>query len=212
MDVVTSLPAFLLAVVMIWAVPGPAMLLVIRRAALGGVRTAMATVLGLGVGLYAWALAAAAGLGALVTASEVAYGLLRIVGAVFLIIVGSRSLRAAWRQRRGPDPVLAAPVSRRSTWGAFGEGVAVQAANPKIAVFMLAFYPQFIPATSAVLPATAVLALIQVAAETCLYAAVLAGVGRAGAWLQRASVRQWLEGVSGAVLIALGVRVAASSR
>ena len=81
MDAFSTLPAFLLAVVLIWSAPGPALLLVLRRAAVRGARPAFATVAGLGSGVLVWALVVAAGLGALVAASEVAYVVLRVVGA-----------------------------------------------------------------------------------------------------------------------------------
>jgi len=89
-DLVTSLPAFVLAVVLISASPGPAMGLILRRAALRGFRGAVPTVLGLELGLYVWALLAAAGFAALVAASEVAFVVLRIAGATFLVYLGSR--------------------------------------------------------------------------------------------------------------------------
>src|SRR5918998_1492401 len=100
MDLVSSLPAFVLAVVVISASPGPAVALILRRAALRGFRGAVPTVLGLEVGLYVWALLAAAGFAALVAASEVAYLVLRVAGAAFLIFLGARAWWTAWRQRR----------------------------------------------------------------------------------------------------------------
>jgi threonine/homoserine/homoserine lactone efflux protein len=215
-DLATSLPAFVVAVVLIAATPGPAMALILRRAALRGLRATVPTVLGLEVGLYLWALAAAAGFAALVAASEVAYLTLRVVGAVVLTYLGSRALLAAWRLRRdGPASPAPAPdaeravLSRRGWWAAWGQGLAVQLANPKAAVFMLAFYPQFVPVDVPLFATTAGLALLQVMLETVLYLGLAAGVARTGAWFRRPVVRRRLEAVSGSVLIALGVRVAA---
>ncbi|MGH3383439.1 MAG: LysE family translocator [Nocardioidaceae bacterium] len=145
MDLVASLPVFLLSVVLISASPGPAMALIFRRAALRGVRATVPTVLGLEAGLYVWAIAAGAGLAALVAASESAYLVLRVVGAAVLVTLGARAWFAAWRDR-GDGPEVVATNGRRSGWLAFGEGAVVQLANPKAAVFMFAFYPQFIPA------------------------------------------------------------------
>ena len=88
----------------------------------------------------------------------------------------------------------------------------MQLANPKAAVFMVAFYPQFVPAGGPVFATTAVLALLQVALETVLYLGLAAGVARAGAWFRRPRIRRRLEAVSGTVLVALGVGVAASGR
>jgi threonine/homoserine/homoserine lactone efflux protein len=217
MDLVASLPAFVLAVLLISASPGPAMALILRRAALRGFRGAVPTVLGLEAGLYLWALAAAAGFAALVAASEVAFVVLRVVGAVVLIVLGLRAWRAAWQARRAPDsssddaPPLSAPT-RRGWWAAFAEGALVQLANPKAAVFMIAFYPQFVPADQPLFATTAVLALLQVALETAFYLALAAGVSRARRWFAKPVVRRRLEAVSGTVLVALGLRVATSSR
>ena len=202
------LPAFVLAVVLISASPGPAMALILRRAALGDWRAAVPTVLGLELGLYLWALAAAAGFAALVAASETAYVVLKVVGAGVLVWLGIKAWRAAFRR----DAVEAGPVPSAGTWWRrFGEGLVVQLANPKAAVFMLAFYPQFVPRDRPLFLTTAGLAVLQVAIETVLYLALAYGVGRAGAFLTRPAVRRRIEAVTGTVLIGLGARVAAGS-
>jgi threonine/homoserine/homoserine lactone efflux protein len=212
-DLVAALPAFVVAVFLISASPGPAMALILRRAALRGFRGAVPTVLGLEAGLYIWALLAAAGFAALVAASELAYLVLRVAGAAFLIYLGVRAWRAAWLQRRSaaedPEPVAVSPVRG---WAAFGEGVLVMLANPKAAVFMIAFYPQFVPADQPLLATTALLALLQVAVEIVFYLGLAAVVGRAGAWFRRPAIRRRLDAVSGTVLIALGLRMAVESR
>jgi threonine/homoserine/homoserine lactone efflux protein len=210
-EVLSTLPAFLLAVLLISASPGPAMALIFRRAALRGLRGAVPTVLGLELGLYVWALFAGAGFAALVAASEVAYLVLRIVGAVVLLYLGIKAWRAAWRDRGEAPAVIPAPSVGR-WWGAFGEGLVVQLANPKAAVFMIAFYPQFVPADGPVFTTTALLGLLQITLETGLYLALAAGVARAGAWFRRPLIRRRLDAVSGTVLVGLGLRVAVSSR
>lgn len=213
MESIASLPSFVLAVLLISASPGPAMALIVRRASLQGFGSASATVLGLEAGIYAWALLAAAGFAALVAASEVAYLVLRVIGACVLVALGIRALRSAWRQRRTGD--LAEPavvVARDGRLRAAVEGLVVQLANPKAAVFMIAFYPQFVPADRPLFATTAWLALLQVAVETALYLSLAAGVARAGEWTRRPAVRRRLEAVSGTVLVGLGLRVAASGR
>ena len=210
-DVVSSLPAFVLAVLLISASPGPAMALIVRRAALRGLPAAVPTVLGLELGLYVWALVAGAGFAALVAASEVGYLVLRVVGAAVLLVLGVRAWRAAWRDA-GDEAASPVRPTTRGWWAGFGEGLLVQLANPKAAVFMLAFYPQFVPAEGPVFATTALLGLLQITLETGLYLALAAGVARAGDWFRRPRVRRRLEAVNGTVLVALGVRVAVSSR
>lgn len=202
---------FLLVVMIIAVTPGPAMALILRRAAVRGPRAAVPTVLGLELGLYLWALAAGAGVAALVAASELAHTILRVVGAAVLLWLGLRAWRSGWRLR-GPGGTEASEATVPRGRVAFGEGLLVQLANPKAAVFLFAFYPQFIPHGAAVLPWTAAWALLQVGVETLLYLALAAAVGRARLWFRRRSVRRRLDYLSGSVLIALGARVAADPR
>lgn len=216
MHLSVSLPAFVVAVLLISASPGPAMALILRRTALHGMRTAVPLVLGLELGLYLWALAAAAGFAALVAASEAAYWALKVVGACVLVWLGVRAWLAAWRSRGADagDAGDAAPLEDRGPGPlkAFLEGLVVQLANPKAAVFMIAFYPQFVPSDQPLFATTALLALLQVGIELCFYLTLAAGVARAGAWFRRSTVRRRLEAVSGTVLVALGLRVGLSSR
>lgn len=209
------MPAFVFACLIIAASPGPATALVLRRAALRGFRPTVPVVLGLELGLYLWALLAAAGVAALVAASEVAYLVLRVVGAAVLVYLGGKALLAAWRSRGRlvPDPLEAGPepTSAGGGWRAFGEGLMVQMANPKAAVFMVAFYPQFVPADRPLFATTAGLAALQIILDTAVYLAFAAGVARAGEWFRRPRIRRRLEAVTGTVLVALGLRVAISS-
>ncbi|GAA1314003.1 threonine transporter RhtB [Planotetraspora silvatica] len=170
----------------------------------------MPTVLGLEAGLYVWALCAAGGLAVLVAASEVAFVVLRVIGELFLLYLGVKAWRTAWRSRGAEvtPEVVEESLSRsaRGWWTAFGEGIVVMLANPKAAVFMIAFYPQFVPSNRPLFATTALLALAQVAIETALISP----------WRPRWAVpeagsRRRLEAVSGAVLIALGLHVATST-
>ncbi|QFU86623.1 LysE family translocator [Amycolatopsis sp. YIM 10] len=217
MDLLGSLPAFVVAVLLISASPGPAMALILRRAALRGFGGAVPAVLGLEAGLYLWALFAAAGLAALVATSQIALIVLRVVGAGFLVYLGIKAWRSAWRIRGDqpvPDPrdESAADTSAKVWAKAFGEGLVVMLANPKAAAFMIAFYPQFVPADRPQFATTALLALLQVAIEIGLYLTLAALVGRAGEWFRRSAVRRRLDAINGTVLVALGVRMAAEGR
>ena len=209
---ISALPAFLLAVVVIAASPGPAVVLILQRAGAHGFRAAIPTVLGIEAGLFLWALAAGTGMAALVAASETAFLVLRVVGAIFLVYLGVKAIRSGWRLRGRDDaeplPKVDAPKGHR----AFAEGLIVQLANPKAAVFLFAFYPQFVPAEGPVLLTTVTLGAIQVLLETILYLGLAFAVGSASAWFSRTSVRRRLDYVSGSVLIALGARVALTSR
>ena len=206
MDLSTA-ATFVVAVVLISASPGPAFALIVQRASMRGVRATVPTVLGLEAGLYIWALLAAAGFASLVAASQVAYVVLKVVGAVVLLWLGIRSLRSAWRVSRSPVAVepRSTPVSGRR---AFAEGLVVQLANPKAAVFMIAFYPQFVGADQPLFATTAALALVQVCIETVLYVGLAAVAARAGGYLRTPRVRARLDATVGVVLVGLGLRTA----
>lgn len=211
MELLRQLPAFVAAVALISAVPGPAIALLIRRCGVGGFRAGVPIVLGLEAGLYLWILAAGAGLAALVATSHLAYVVLRVVGAAVLLVLGVQSLRAA-RCGAYDAELSAARVLPRGRGGGFAIGLITNAANPKAAVFTFAFYPQFIPAGYPLLPTAAGLGVLQITLEIGVYLAFAALVGRARTWFTRARVRRRLDAMCGAVLIALGVRVATESR
>jgi threonine/homoserine/homoserine lactone efflux protein len=210
---VTNLPAFLVAVVIVSLTPGPAFALIVRRTALRGIGYGLAVVAGLEVGIYVWALLVASGF-AVVAASELGYLVLKIVGCVVLGWLAVRSFRAWWTERREPTdaPVLVdEPADRTRGWlWAAGEGLLIQLANPKAAVFLLALYPQFVPADRPLFATTAVLGLVQVLVETAIYATLALGVARADRWFRKSVVRRRLEALTGTVMAALGLRLALS--
>jgi threonine/homoserine/homoserine lactone efflux protein len=212
MDLVTNLPAFLVAVVIVSATPGPAVALIVRRTALRGLAYGLATVAGLELGIYAWALLVASGF-AVVAASQLGYLVLKVVGCAVLGWLAVRSLRAWWRQRRDPTdlppPNTDTGQDRGRLW-AFGEGVLIQLANPKAPVFLLALYFQFVPADRPLFATTAILAVIQVVLETVIYVTLAVGVARAGRWFRRSVVRRRLEALTGTVMAGLGLRLALS--
>lgn len=108
------------------------MALIVRRAALRGFGSTVGTVLGLELGIYLWALAAGAGLAAIVAASQTAYLVLRVVGAAFLVLLGVRAWITAVRGRGGSTEAITKDAPRGARWRvAFGEGLLVQLANPK---------------------------------------------------------------------------------
>lgn len=221
----STLPAFVAAAMLITLVPGPAMALIMRRAALRGFRQTVPIVLGIEVGLFVWAVLAGAGLAALIATSQAAYLVLRVVGALVLLYLGARCLRDVWLARRrvteagSPSQAItpddaSGPSDRRGrgAWVGFAEGLVVQLANPKAAILVFAFYPPFIPADAPQLPSAALLGAVQVSLELGLYLGLAFGVGSARSFFSRPRVKRQLEFVTGTVLVGLGLRVAAESR
>ncbi|WP_326596067.1 LysE family translocator [Streptomyces sp. NBC_01803] len=205
----STLPAFLGACLLIAASPGPSSVLIIRNS-LRGRRTGMMTVLGNETGVFLWGVFAALGLTALLDASEVAYDVLRLVGAVVLIGFGVQGLRAARRTGTAGLEVTAADGTG-SDLRSFRAGLLLNLANPKVGVFAMAFLPQFVPSGAPHLPTMLLLAAIWSVFEVGYYTTYVWGVGRMRRVLARAEVRSRLEQVSGGVMIALGIRLAVES-
>ncbi|MFL5845790.1 MAG: LysE family translocator [Solirubrobacteraceae bacterium] len=197
-----NLPAFLLVALVVVFTPGPATALVIRNALQGGTHAAWATTAGNSTGIFVWATASVLGISALVAASEAAFAVLKIAGAIVLVSIGIRSLLRA-RAGVAFDLGVRTPESRSH----YRQGLLTSFANPKLAVFFVALFPQFVPDGDPVLPATVLMATIIVVMDVVWFTVLALMVSR----LKRAIVeRGWarkMEAVSGSVLMALGVRL-----
>jgi len=198
-----GLAAFVGVGAIVIVTPGQDTALTIRNALLGGRRAGVVTAVGVSTAQAVWALATSLGLAALLAASEPAFVALKLVGAAYLVWLGAQSLLAAWRgttgQRRadGRGTVLEART-------AFRQGVTSNLGNPKMAVFFTSLLPQFAGSFAGLL-ALGVLFAVMTLAWLSAYATVVA---RAGDALRRPAVRRVLDAVTGAILVALGLRLA----
>jgi threonine/homoserine/homoserine lactone efflux protein len=199
----TMLIAFAPVAALLSLAPGPATALVVRNAARGGRRHALLTTVGNSIGVLAWAVFAAAGIAAVVAASAELFTVLKLAGAAFLVYLGIQSLRG-----RAELPA-AKPIERRS---ALRDGVVTSIANPKLAAFFVALFPQFVPRGAPVLPSALLMACTIVVVDLVWYSVLAYLVARArrafveGPWLKR------FERLTGAVLVGLGVRLALERR
>ncbi|HZF92953.1 LysE family translocator [Streptomyces sp.] len=203
----STLLAFLGACTLIAASPGPSTVLIIKQS-LRSRRSGLLTVLGNETGVFVWGVTAAFGLTALLTASQVAYEVMRYVGAAVLVWFGVQALRHAHRMRHTGEAGEVRQDAERSGWSAYRAGLLLNLANPKAAVFALSFLPQFVPEGAPHLPAMVGLAALWAVFEIGYYSLYVWFVGRMKAVLSRAGVRRRLEQVSGGVLLLLGVRMA----
>jgi threonine/homoserine/homoserine lactone efflux protein len=203
---VSVLPAFLLACVILAALPGPATALFLHRSVRDGRAAGLAAVVGNEMGLFGWTLAGGAGLSMLLMANRALSVALHVIGAVILTWLGIN----AWRHAKQPTDIKA-PVAPRSgaPAAAFRASLVSIAANPKAAVFGVAVLPQFLPASGPVLPTLFALAGIQLVIDTSWCVGVVLAADRARAILSIAYVRRRFERTLGAVLLALGVGLAA---
>ncbi|MCD9873121.1 LysE family translocator [Streptomyces guryensis] len=203
----STLLAFFGACTLIAASPGPSTVLIIKQS-LRSRRSGFLTVLGNETGVFVWGVVAAFGLTALLAASEAAYDVTRIVGALVLVGFGIQTLRQARRTKEAPGGWEAA---EKSGWAAYRGGLLLNLANPKAAIFAVSFLPQFVPQGAPHLPVMAGLAALWAVYEVGYYGLYVWFVGRMRAVLSRAGVRRRLEQVSGGVLLLLGARLALES-
>ena len=213
---------FLAGSILITVVPGADMALIMRQVFLGGTRLAQRTIFGNLSGLVVHAAALAVGLSALLVASAEAYTVVKLAGAAYLVYLGVLSLRAAWQSRRegpAPNPAVEGEAVRHgratsvpSTRTAYLQGVISTVLNPKPALLFLTFLPQFVDTSRAVLPQILFLAGVHILVGLVWLTIYAHLIHRAHRTLTRADVRRWLEGATGVVLIALGLRVAVEQR
>lgn len=193
--------------------PGPDVLLVVRNAVLGRA-AGLATRLGTLGGLLVHASAVTVRLSALVAASATAFTLVKLIGAAYLVLLG---LQALWSTRPmnrtglcggGRHASRQAPPVRPRAARAADHNVL----NPKVAVFFVAFLPQFIPAGAPTASSTAGLAAVFVPLSAVYLLLLVALVSRAATVLARPAVRRWLDRTAGVVYIGFGIRLATASR
>jgi threonine/homoserine/homoserine lactone efflux protein len=200
--VIESLVAFLAVSAIVIVMPGQDTALTIRNSLLGGRGAGLATALGVSAGQAVWTLAASAGLAALLVASEPAFVALKLVGVAYLVYLGAQSLLAAvrGRSRAHTGARSAAPAV------AFRQGVLSNLGNPKMAVFFSSLLPQFGGTSFASLLA---LGLVFCTLTLVWLTAYAVAVARAGDVLRRPRIRRALDAVTGVVLTAFGIRLAA---
>ncbi len=189
------------------AAPGPGQALVMARTLQGGVRSGLLTSVGLNLGTLGHTVAAALGLSAVLLASATAFTVVKLVGAVYLVVLGTRMIAGTLGARPvAPPDRPAAEAPRVPSSRLLGHGVLTGLLNPKVAVFFFAFLPQFVrPERGGVLfqflVLGGVLGTLGVIGDA-LVAVVAARTGR------RVAGGAWRERITGGVLVALGVRLA----
>lgn len=189
--------AFAAAAAVLVLLPGPDTMIMLRSIAVSGRGGALRTAAGIMTGLAIWITSASFGLAALLEASEVGYATLRIVGAVYLVVIGVQALRA-----RGS-------FERTGLLGTgYSAGLASNLFNPKVGVFFVTFLPGFVPHGAAVGTTSLVFGAIFLVESAIYYAFMLFAVERLTGWLRNDRIRHRVERLSGCVLIGFGVRLA----
>jgi threonine/homoserine/homoserine lactone efflux protein len=201
-----SVLAFALIAMGLTVAPGPDTFLVIANTSAGGFRRGFATVLGIVSGGACYVLLVACGLVRLLAWSPAVFFTVKLAGACYLLYLGWGALRGALRRTIATaTPPPPAPSARAS----YLQGLLTNALNPKIAVFYLAFLPQFLSPGDPVVLKSALLIGIHYL-EGLVWLSLLAfSVGRLGKWLARPRVRRTLDALLGTAMIGFGLKLAA---
>jgi threonine/homoserine/homoserine lactone efflux protein len=208
--VISHLPAFVGVAALVIVAPGPDTALTIRNTLRGGRRSGVLTGVGVVGGQTTWAVATAAGVAALLHASEPAFLALKIVGSAYLAFLGVQALVAAVS---GGKPALYGLDGVRIAPGrAFSQGLISNVTNPKMAAFFTSLLPQFAGGSHASFGALLLLALIFSSMTLAWLTAYVFVVAKAGDVFRRGRIRRALEALTGTALIALGIRLATERR
>ncbi|TDL94644.1 LysE family translocator [Stutzerimonas stutzeri ATCC 17588 = LMG 11199] len=198
--------AFAAAASLLTVTPGVDTAIVLRTATLEGRRQAVLAAAGICLGCLAWGVAVSLGLGALLQASELAYNLVKFAGAAYLIWLGSRLL---FNPRASFDCPAKTPSAANGQ--AFWRGLLTNLLNPKVGVFYVTFLPQFVPLGADVAAYSFFLACLHVLLSLAWFAVLTAATIPLGRLLRRPALTRALDRLTGGVLVAFGVRLAASS-
>lgn len=199
---------FLSAAILLNLAPGPDIAFILGQTARGGRRAGFAAMFGIWTGAFGHVLLAAAGLSAILATSAVAFSVVKWAGAAYLIWLGIAALRA------GGGSFVSDSQTGGVTRPVFRQGVVVALLNPKVAIFFLAFLPQFVVAGAGPVWAQLFLhgSLIIVVAALIEPPLVLAGEKLINHLRHAPRFGLWLDRSLGALFIALGVRLALQER
>jgi threonine/homoserine/homoserine lactone efflux protein len=205
MTLTTSLLAYLAAASLLTITPGVDTAMVLRSAAVGGASTAWAAAFGIGLGCLAWGVLVAFGLGALLAASPLAFEVLTMAGAGYLVVLGARLILHP--RSKGLADGEGSGADRVAT---LRRGFLTNMLNPKVGVFYLTFLPQFVPAGVNVAGYSVLLAAIHVLLGLAWCGVLVAATVPMQRLLRRPDVVRWLDRATGGLFIAFGLRLALS--
>lgn len=211
-DVERLLP-YTVAVVALVLAPGPNQAMIVARSLGGGRRAGITTSLGVNAGAFVHTLAAAIGLSAVVAASAVTFTAIKVVGALYLFYLGARLIFGHDRESPATEP-----QTRRARVApglhAFGRAMMTGILNPKVAIFFVAFLPQFVDRQAgSVFLQIMLLGVIFTVIAVTIDSLVAIAAGSIGSYLARnPTVARWRERFTGIAFIALGVRLAFEKR
>jgi threonine/homoserine/homoserine lactone efflux protein len=193
-------------------VPGLDTAMVLRSAARHGRKHGFATAVGVNSGALVWGTGAAVGVSALLTASTLAYTVLRIAGAIYMMWLGFGLLRRAAGSRNAGLAADEAEVREPRLIRSWSRGLLTNLLNPKIGAFYVAVLPQFIPAQASHLAVGLLLAFVHDLEGIAWFTAIILASHSARRILSRRRMRRGIDGLTGTTLIGFGVKLGLSAR
>lgn len=194
---------FLPAAVALGLAPGPDNLFVLTQSAVNGRLAGLAVTLGLCTGIMVHTTAVALGVATIFQSSALAFTLLKLAGAGYLLFLAWKAFRAK------PAGIGGAAPAAASGQRYYLRGVIMNVTNPKVALFFLAFLPQFAdPARGAIVPQMLMLGAIFIAATLVVFGVIALAAGSLGGWLRRRPMAEvWLNRIAGVVFVGLAVKL-----
>lgn len=203
---IQNIEAFLIAITILTLTPGLDTALVIRNTSRAGMADGCVTSLGICAGLFVHATFSAIGISAILTQSAELFHGMKMIGAAYLIWLGISSLRTLLKTGQGMN-VATLSHSQLSVKRSLREGFLSNVLNPKTAVFYLAFLPQFINPEHSPLVQSLLMAAIHFVIAMIWQCGLAGALSSAKNLLKNASFMRWMEGTTGFVLVALGLKL-----
>ncbi len=188
--------------------PGPDNIFVLTQSALSGRLAGVVVTLGLCTGLLLHTTAVAFGVAAIFQASALAFNVLKIVGAAYLLYLAWQAFRAS------ASDLSAGNNGGISLWRLYGRGIVMNVTNPKVAIFFLAFLPQFAdPARGSLTLQLFLFGCLFILVTLLVFLSLASGAGMLGGWLRRSTRAQIaLNRLAGVVFVGLAIRLATTER
>lgn len=203
-------------VTLLMMLPGPNTILVMQTFGMLGRKAALYNIAGIVTAIYIHSFLSAFGLSIIILKSAQLYMLIKCAGAAYIIYLGVMSIVSVYNQKEDGCSITDKSIMKRkscdSPFKLYTQGLISNILNPKVALFFLSLFPQFIHNHDAVLVESMILTFIYTFIAIVWYIILMAFVYRMGSYLENNKIKRWLKTVTGFILVSLGVKIAFSNR
>lgn len=207
---------FIGIVTLLMMLPGPNTILVMQTFGILGRKAALYNIAGIVTAIYIHSFLSAFGLSIIILKSAQMYMLIKFAGAAYIIYLGVISIFSVYNQKDGTFSVADESTIKQKDYNSrfklYTQGLISNILNPKVALFFLSLFPQFIHNHNAVLVESLMLTFIYTLIAIAWYAILMAFVDKMGSYLENNRIKKWLRMVTGFIFVGLGVKIAFSNR